>query len=56
MAQEKKEKGSGVSINIDFSENADLLAQIRTAAEEDDRPASVWLRRKLIALGDQLFK
>jgi hypothetical protein len=54
--EEKAPKGSGSSINLDFSEHADLLAKIRKAADDDDRPASVWLRRKLIALGTKLFE
>ena len=54
--EEKAAKGSGSSITLDFSEHIDLLAKIRKAADDDDRPASVWLRRKLIALGEQLFK
>jgi hypothetical protein len=54
--KQKAPKGQGASINLDLSEHADLLAKIRKAADDDDRPASVWLRRKLIALGEQLFK
>ena len=53
---EKAPKGTGDSLNLDFSDHTDLLGKIRQAAAADDRPASVWLRRKLIALGDSLFK
>ena len=53
---EKKEKGSGTNITIDLSDHADLIKKIREAAEADDRPPSVWLRRKLISLGDKLFQ
>ena len=56
MAEKKADKGSGTSLNLDMSEHVELLAKIRKAADDDDRPASVWLRRKLIALGDSLFK
>ncbi len=54
--KQKAAKGTGTSINIDLSEHPDLLEKIRKAADADDRPSSVWIRRKLIALGDQLFK
>ena len=50
MAEKKAEKGSGTNINLDLSDHADLLAKIRKAADEDDRPPSVWLRRKLLQL------
>ncbi len=57
MAEKQKAaKGEGQSVNLDLSDYPNLLAKIREAAKADDRPASVWLRRKLIALGDQLFK
>lgn len=46
-------KGEGTSINVDLSDHLPLLDKIRTAADADDRPASVWLRRKLIALDSE---
>ena len=57
MANEKKApRGEGTAINIDLSEYPELLAKIKEAAWKDDRPPSVWLRRKLIQLGEGLFK
>lgn len=49
-APEKKE---GTSIVIDLSGRTDILQQIKKEAEADDRPASVYLRRKIIAIYDQ---
>lgn len=43
-------KGEGTSLNVDFTDHPDLLKAIREAADADDRPASVWLRRRIVAL------
>lgn len=43
-------KGEGSTINVDLSEHAEILGAIRKAAHEDDRPASAWLRRRIVAL------
>jgi hypothetical protein len=45
MADKAKPKGEGTVIAVDFSENKDLLAKIRQAAKDDDRPVAQFLRR-----------
>ena len=44
---ERNPKGSGTTITIDLAGDVDLLQLIRDAADNDDRSASVWLRRRL---------
>jgi hypothetical protein len=57
VANEKKApRGEGTAINIDLSDYPALLDSIREAAKKDDRPPSVWLRRKLVQLDEELFK
>jgi hypothetical protein len=44
---DKKPKGEGTNVTLDFSFDPELMAKIRAAADADDRPVSVWLRRKV---------
>lgn len=43
-------KGEGTTISIELKEYPELLAAIRTAASDDDRSSSVWLRRRILQL------
>jgi hypothetical protein len=45
---DKKQRGEGLNVTLDFSSDPELMAKIRAAAEADDRPTSVWLRRKVV--------
>ena len=49
------ERGTGTTITIDLSDQPDLLTRIRTAAKDDDREPSKWLKRRIVLLGDTLF-
>lgn len=50
---QRVERGTGSTITIDLSEYPGLLAKIRTAAKDDDREPSKYLRRRLVQFDAQ---
>jgi hypothetical protein len=49
------ERGTGTTITIDLTDYPELLAEIKEAAQADDREPSKWVRRRLVQLGATLF-
>jgi hypothetical protein len=48
--EEAKPKPQSTRITLEFKNHADVLKEIRTKAETDERDVSNWLRRRIVSI------